>query len=181
VDADKTDPLGELCQTTVLFFRLAALDVNGGLSHLQAMFEQLEDAVSYYEGIIVRLSAHESGIMAMAAFGLSPHAHRDDALRAVWAAMLAQAKIRHIGGQLGAGIASGQVFCGTVHNERRYEYIVMGDVVHVAAHLTQAAGASILCDTGTYLPARSQLTFEALPSLRIDNQPEPTPVYRHTP
>jgi class 3 adenylate cyclase len=145
------------------------------------MIEQLEDAVSYYEGILLKLSAHESGIMAMAAFGLPPNAHRDDALRAVWAAMMARAKIEHIGGQFSAGIASGQVFCGTVHNERRCEYIVMGDVVHVAAQLTQAAGASILCDTGTYHQARSQLTFEALPSLRIDNQLEPIAVYRHSP
>ena len=181
LNAAQNTPLAEFCQVAAVVFRLTSTCDDIRISSLQAAVEHVEDAVSYYEGQLLRLTADDSGIMALAAFGLLPSAHRDEAVRAVWAAMLATTKSVYSGVPIGAGIASGQALYGTVLGERRSDHIVVGDVVRLAARLAQPAGDGIVCDEATFLSARSRLTFEALPPTGTTDEAERILLYRPLP
>jgi len=94
-------------------------------------FIQIRDAIQRYDGIVNKIAVAPSGAYIMALFG-APHAHEDDPLRAVLAALELQ---EMFGGTLSFGINTGYVFAGDVGTARRREYTVMGDEVNLAARL----------------------------------------------
>ncbi|MFN2110983.1 MAG: ATP-binding protein, partial [Anaerolineae bacterium] len=94
-------------------------------------FIQIRDAIQRYDGIVNKIAVAPSGAYIMALFG-APHAHEDDPLRAVLAALELQ---EMFGGTLNLGINTGYVFAGDVGTARRREYTVMGDEVNLAARL----------------------------------------------
>jgi class 3 adenylate cyclase/tetratricopeptide (TPR) repeat protein len=203
IEAGQTAWLAELRTITTLFINLPDLNARTSLTQAQHVMRALQTVINRYQGSINKLSVDDKGITLIAVLGLPPLAHEDDALRGVRAALEAEGALRELGLNSAIGITTGRAFCGSVGNERRREYTMIGDVVNLAARLMQAAqpmanpessGVNappqaserktseamplVLCDEATYEAAHAQLDFETLSPLSVKGKPEPIPCYR---
>ncbi len=176
--ARQTGWLAELRRVTILFVNLPDLTYTMPLEQAQTVMRTLQQALYRYEGSINKLSVDEKGVMLIAALGLPPLAHEDDATRGVLAAQAMQTKLLELGLRSAIGVTTGRAFCGTVGNAQRREYTMIGDVVNLAARLMQAAPADILCDAATFQAARNTMEFEPLPAITVKGKSEPVAVYR---
>jgi class 3 adenylate cyclase/tetratricopeptide (TPR) repeat protein len=168
--------ISDLRRISVLFIGLPGL--SDDLDRQQAVMCALQGAVYRYEGSINKLSVDDKGVTLVAALGLPPLAHEDDAARAVRAALHAQRTVEELGFACTIGIASGRVFCGAIGNDLRREYTMIGGVVNLAARLMQAANGTILCDEATAHAARGHVELEALPPIRVKGKAELVAIYR---
>jgi len=160
--------LGELRRVSVLFINLPDMQLDTSTEIAQKVMDALQRCLYRYEGSINKLSVDDKGVSLLAALGLPPLAHNDDPVRAVLAAMDMQKILSELGWQCAIGISSGRVFCGTIGDERRREYTLMGDSVNLAARLMQASkGKGILCDETTYLAAGEEIDFLPHPALQL--------------
>jgi tetratricopeptide (TPR) repeat protein len=137
----------------------------------------------------------------VAALGLPPLAHEDDAARGVQAALAMRQALADLGLDCAIGIATGRAFCGEIGSQQRREYTMIGDVVNLAARLMQAATATkdggrrtktqrpsssvlhlpssdILCDEATAHAAQVRIAFEPLESITVKGKAEPVAIYR---
>jgi tetratricopeptide (TPR) repeat protein len=167
--------MGELRRISVLFIGLPGL--SNDLEQQQALVCALQSAVYRYEGSINKLNVDDKGVTLVAALGLAPLAHEDDAGRALKAALAAQRSVEELGGRCVIGIASGRVFCGAVGNDLRREYTMIGDVVNLAARLMQV-GEPILCDEATAQAARHQVELEPLDPITVKGKSRPVAIFR---
>jgi class 3 adenylate cyclase/tetratricopeptide (TPR) repeat protein len=172
--------LAELRRVTVIFLNLPRLTENLNLEQAQSVVETLQECIYYYEGSINKIGVDDKGATLIAAFGLPPFAHEDDALRGVQAAILMQKRLEELGVENSIGITTGRVFCGSVGSPQRREYTMMGDSVNLSARLMQAAAGTddILCDETTYQGAKSRINFEALPLLKVKGKASKIAAFR---
>jgi class 3 adenylate cyclase/tetratricopeptide (TPR) repeat protein len=203
----ETTWLAELRRVTVLFVHLPDLHVSsaeaGALDQAQAAMWALQTALYRYEGSVNKISLDDKGVTLVAALGLPPLAHEDDAARGVLAALAMRDALRELGLRCAIGAASGRAFCGEIGNVQRREYTMIGDVVNLAARLMQAAAtndqrpttnddlatrnvqsaiynlqSAILCDETTFQLSRARLAFEPLPPIAVKGKAEQIPIYR---
>lgn len=179
--AGQTGWVAELRPITVVFLNLPDLNYTASLEQAQALMRAMQMTLYRYEGSINKLSVDDQGVTLVAALGLPPFAHADDAVRGVQAALAMQATARERGLRSAAGVATGQVFCGSVGNARRREYTVVGDVVNLATRLMQAASGDIYCDAATCASAQSRIAFDALGEISVKGKSEPIAIYRPRP
>lgn len=190
--------LGELRRVTVIFVNLPDLDYTMPLEQAQAIMRALQTALYRYEGTVNKLSVDDKGVTLIAAMGLPPLAHEDDAARGVQAALDMQEALRQMKVHSSIGVTTGRVFCGSVGSPERREYTMIGDVVNLSARLMQAAGSNILCDAATYREVQASAAlelrlgvdldgsgevgdvphFEALEPIMVKGKANPIPVYR---
>lgn len=172
--------LAELRRITVLFINLPSLSYHTPLERAQQIIQRLQGILYHYEGSLNKLSVDDKGTTLIAALGLPPFAHEDDAARGVQVALAMQEALSDSAEAHGIGIATGWAFCGSLGSERRREYTMVGDVVNLAARLMQAASAEVpcLCDEATFLAARTRLAFQPLPPQKLKGKSEPVPLYR---
>jgi class 3 adenylate cyclase/tetratricopeptide (TPR) repeat protein len=179
LEAGHNNWLGELRRLTVLFINLPGLyDTSTSLEHVQQVISTIQSILYRYEGNVNKLSVDEKGATLVAAFGMPPLAHEDDAVRGVQVALMIHAALHKRGVSCSVGVTTGQVFCGEVGNVQRREYTMLGTVVNLAAQLMQAAQGSIICDAVTYQAAQSRVSFDALPPLKLKGKSETIAVYR---
>lgn len=172
LEADRTAWLAELRRITVLFAHLPELHEGTPLEQRQAMVESLQRPVFDLGGSVNKLAVDEKGTLLLGVFGLPPRSHEDDAVRALRAATAMAQTL-----PCSVGIATGVTFCGTVGNDHRREYTVLGSVVNLAARLMGASNG-ILCDTETRSAARQSFRFEALDLVRLKGLEDAQAVYR---
>lgn len=200
--------LSEMRQVTVMFIKLPSYGTSithpyvRTLPKAQAVMQALQTRLYYYAGSINKLNVDEKGITLVAGLGLPPLAHKDDAARAVHAALEMQAALQELGRPSAIGITTGYVFCGPIGNERRREFTMVGNVVNMSARLMQAAelnltaqkgrstsvASDILIDESTYAVIQEQIArgqdlagrlgFERLPPLHVKGKTEPVTAYR---
>jgi class 3 adenylate cyclase/tetratricopeptide (TPR) repeat protein len=178
--AGHTGWLAELRQVSVIFVGFDGLETGGpaALDRIHHAVRALQSALYRYEGSVLKLGVDDKGVTLVAAMGLPPLAHEDDAVRAVEAAQAIRRSLQTLGVRTAIGIASGRVFCGEVGGQERREYTVLGDVPNVAARLMQAAVDDIYCDSATSQAAQSRLTFEVLRPILVKGKLAPVAVYR---
>ncbi|HEY9856748.1 MAG TPA: adenylate/guanylate cyclase domain-containing protein [Stenomitos sp.] len=170
--------LAELRQVSVLFVNLPDLNHQTDLARAQDIVETLQTVLDRYEGSLNKLSVDEKGVTLVAAMGLPPYSHEDDALRAVQAALAIRRSFEAQGLRSAIGITTGRAFCGEVGNARRREYTLIGDVVNLAARLMQASQGDVFCDEATYLEVEDRVVCEALPPVSLKGKAEPVRPYR---
>ncbi|MEM7347533.1 MAG: adenylate/guanylate cyclase domain-containing protein, partial [Chloroflexota bacterium] len=172
VAAGQVGWLAELRQATIIFVNLPDLNYEMPLRQAQTIMQTLQRVVHNYEGSVNKLSVDDKGVTLIAAFGLPPLSHEDDAIRAVQTALDIQSELRQMGLRSAVGVTTGRVFCGSVGSDTRREYTVIGDVVNLSARLMQAAPGDILCDAATYRAAQESAALELMLGVDLDGSGE---------
>lgn len=186
LDAGQTEWLSELRRVTVVFLNVTGLNyaAPNAVEQAQAVMQGLQKALYRYEGSVNQFIVDDKGTTLVAAFGLPPYTHEDDAVRGIQAALAMHERLQSLGLQSAIGVTTGQVYCGERGNAQRREYAMVGNVVNMAARLMQAAakykGSSIpiLCDEATCQAAQARLVFDELPPITVKGRTEPIAVYR---
>ncbi|WP_322510386.1 AAA family ATPase [Chloroflexus sp.] len=184
IDAGQTAWLAEQRHVTVLFAHLGNLTADTPLPVAQAALRAIQTCLYRYEGSINRLGTDNKGPTLLAAFGLPPFAHEDDALRGVLAAHDIVNTLADLGFTCTIGLTNGQALCSSVGGLERREYTMMGSVVNRAARLMQAArqqGIPVLCDSETAAACRDRVAFNALPPLYLRGIADPVHVFQPLP
>ena len=157
--------LSEIRYLTVLFVKLPGYGTS--ITHpyattvpeAQAVMRAMQSSLYRLEGSINKFNVDDKGITLVAAMGIPPLSHRDDAKRAVQAALDMQRVLEALDRPCAIGVASGWVFCGPVGSDIRREYTVVGNSVNRAASLMQVAEelrleanspSYVLCDRETF-------------------------------
>ena len=169
--------LNELRTVTVLFVNLPELNYATPLDCAQQIMQSLQRELYRFEGSINKLNVDDKGTSLVAAMGLPPLSHEDDAWRAVTAAMAMRSRLLELGLRSSTGIATGRVFCGSIGNRQRREYTIMGDTVNLAAHLMQTSLGDIHCDEATFEVVQSHIEFQRLADINIKGKARPVSVH----
>jgi predicted ATPase len=187
LEAGLSDWLAELRHVTVMFINVCDLNYDAPdiVDLLHQVMRALQGGLYQYEGSVNQFIVDDKGTVMVAAMGLPPLTHEDDAVRGVQAALAMRNRLRVLGLSCVVGIATGRAFCGARGSTRRRDYAMIGDVMNMAARLMQLAetfdhgdAAPVLCDTATYEGARIRLAFEELPAVTLKGKAEPVPLYR---
>ena len=178
--AGQTDWLSELRPATLIFMSLPDPGTRGTSAvRAQAVTRAIQGVLYRYEGSVNKLSADDKGVTLVAAMGLPPLAHEDDASRGVLVALGLSKELGKLNVAHAIGVSTGRVFCGTIGSTARREYTVIGDVVNLAARLMTAAGQGrILCDEATAEAAGHRVSFETLPPVMVKGKSQPVAIYR---
>jgi class 3 adenylate cyclase len=195
--------LSEIRHLTILFVKLPGYGTS--ITHpyattvpeAQAVMRAMQSSLYRYEGSINKFNVDDKGITLVAAMGLPPLSHKDDAARAVHIALDMQRTLKALDRPCAIGVASGWVFCGPIGNERRREYTVVGNSVNRAASLMQVAEqrrskdgltSYALCDEATFEGVSSsmqdeslhgnQLVFEHNSGVKLKGRKSPVTAYR---
>ena len=172
--------LSEFRTVTVMFINLGAPGFASGQrpEALQRALSTLQSVLFRYGGSANQVVVDDKGVVMVAAFGLPPLSHEDDAARAAQTALDLRGALKAQGVPYRLGLATGRVFCGTTGGTTRREYVMVGHTVNLAARLMQAAVDDVLCDATTLRLASSRLRFETLAPLKMKGITHPVPVYR---
>ncbi len=188
LSAGQGDWLAELRPVTVLFLNLPELNHRLPDGEGQEITRALQTVILRYEGSINKLTVDDKGVSVLAALGLPPLAHQDDALRGVGLALALRQTMQRLGVRGAIGVATGRAFCGSVGSQVRREYTLMGDVVNLAARLMQAAAQGgqpfqrrgevpILCDEPTHQATQTRFEFETLTPISVKGKDDPVPIF----
>lgn len=179
--------IAELRRVTVLFVNLPDLDQHTELENAQNIARLVQKSVYRYEGSINKINVDDKGITFVAALGLPPFSHEDDPARGVQAALMIRKELTNLHIRSHIGITTGHIFCGSIGNEARREYTIIGNAVNLSARLMGAAsrqdelivkyGIAILCDRLTYDSAKEAVEFEPFPPQQVKGRAEPVEVF----
>ena len=173
--------LSELRRISVVFVQLPmATSEDADLNRLQELVAALQRCVYRFDGGIDKISVDEKGAVLIAAFGLPPLSHEDDPVRSLHAAMAIHKAMTDHGVPASIGVATGQVFCGTVGTTARCEYTVIGHTVNLAARLMEAGEGRLLCDDATSRFAAPQMELLPVALLDIRGRSESVQVFTPT-
>lgn len=179
--------IAELRRVSILFISLPDIDQNTKLETSQDIARMIQRSIYRYEGAINKISVDDKGITIVAALGLPPFSHENDPARAVQAALIIRQELNKLNVRSFIGITTGRIFCGSVGNEMRREYTIIGNAVNLSARLMAAAGrldrlrldygVPILCDRVTFDSAKDAVEFEPLPPQQVKGRAEPVEVF----
>lgn len=185
--AGQSSWIAELRRVTVLFINLPGVDQDTGLESAQEIARLIQRSVYHFEGSINKINVDDKGITIVAALGLPPFSHEDDPARGVKAALMIRKELTSLKVPSTIGIATGRIFCGSVGNESRREYTIIGNAVNLSARLMGAASRQeeliakyvvpILCDRLTHDSAKEAIEFEMLPPQHIKGRTEAVEVF----
>ena len=185
--AGQSSWIAELRRVTVLFINLPDLDQETDLERAQSIARLIQRSVYHYEGSINKINVDDKGITIVAALGLPPFAHEDDPARGVQSALMIRTQLSALQVSSFIGIATGRIFCGSVGNDSRREYTIIGNAVNLSARLMAAASKQdqltakyfvpILCDRLTYDSAKEVVEFAPLPPQQVKGRTEPVEVF----
>lgn len=161
--------LAELRRVTVVFAKLPNLQrlVLQDPKKAKEVVRTCQEIVEKLEGTVNKLSIDDKGVCLVVGFGLPPLAHEDDAARGARCALELLESLHALGIPASIGVTTGRVYCGSVGNDQRKEYTLMGDAVNVAARLMQQTVDGIYCDEATAQAARAKVECEFVADLTL--------------
>jgi class 3 adenylate cyclase/tetratricopeptide (TPR) repeat protein len=181
---------GERKQVTVLF-----ADIRGSMEMIVdrdpeqtqtligPVIEAMMEAVHRYEGTVNQVLG--DGIMAL--FG-APLASEDHAVRACYAALRMQENVKKYAEQVGqrhgiplgirVGLNSGEIVVRIIGNDLHMEYAAVGQTVHLAARMEQAAKpGSVFTTLHTVQLAEGYIDVKPLPPFPVKGVAAPVTAY----
>ena len=179
--------IAELRRVTILFINMPGIDQSTELAEAHELARLIQSSVYRYEGSINKINVDDKGITVIAVLGLPPFSHENDPARGVQAALMIRKALQGLKVKSNIGITTGHIFCGSIGNEIRREYTIIGNAVNLSARLMAAAaaqypivdkyGVSILCDRLTYDGAKDAVEFEPLEPQQVKGRAEPVEVF----
>jgi len=184
---------GERKQVTVLFADLkgsmellADRDPEEARRLLDPVLERMMEAVHRYEGTVNQVMG--DGIMAL--FG-APVAHEDHAVRAGYAALRMQERVKLYADEvhrtagvpvhIRVGLNSGEVVVRSIGSDLHMDYTAVGQTTHLAARMEQMAmPGSILLTSETLQLAEGYLEVRPLGPRQVKGLDRPVEVYEMT-
>jgi len=181
---------GERKQVTVLFADLkgsmellADRDPEEARKLLDPVLEHMMEAVHRYEGTVNQVMG--DGIMAL--FG-APVAHEDHGVRACYAALDMQARVRRyaeevrrahgVKAQIRVGLNSGEVVVRAIGSDLHMDYTAVGQTTHLAARMEQLADPGTVLLTATTLRlAEGYVAVKPLGPVPVKGLEGPVEVY----
>lgn len=165
----------------------STLEVEAAVGILNGFFTQVVDVAKFHEGTTLGMA----GDSLLVGFNV-PVAQPDAAQRAILCAIdmlgqvaplqLAWHATHGVDVGVGVGISRGGAIFGNVGAPSHMAYTLIGDVVNVAARLTQqAAGGEILLTAEVYAAAPDlmrELTVEPMPPISLKGKDRPVPYFR---
>jgi class 3 adenylate cyclase len=171
---------GERKQVTVLFADLkgsmellADRDPEEARTILDPVLQHMMDAVHRFEGTVNQVMG--DGIMAL--FG-APLAHEDHALRACYAALDMQERVKRYAEavrrseaavvKIRVGLNSGEVVVRAIGSDLRMDYTAVGQTTHLAARMEQLAEpGTIVIAPDTHALVEGHVDVKSLGSVRV--------------
>ncbi|CEP00396.1 hypothetical protein PBRA_001450 [Plasmodiophora brassicae] len=188
LNAGKQGLIGERRQVTMVFINLPDFhyDTDQQIQSNQKAFRSIQQALHRFDGTLRQLIQDDKGTVAIAAFGLPYNSHDDDPVRAIQASLTIQSELGDMGMRTGIGITTGGAFCGSVGDETRCEYAIVGDIVNLSARLMVASHNGLLCDGETqraaYSRGRSQwIDFEKMEPIKVKGRLGIVQIFRPIP
>jgi len=190
--AGKVELGGEALTATILFS-----DIRGFTTISEKMpAKQLVGLLNEYFTEMVGVVFQERGVVdkyigdaIMAIFG-APVPKKDDALRAVRAAIGMREALTHLNVRLekrgqphiraGIGIHTGEVISGNIGHEKKMEYTVIGDTVNLASRLegvTKDLKVDILISEDTYALVKDAIEARAMKEVTVKGRQKPVMTY----
>ena len=184
---------GERKQVTVLFAdlkssmeMLADRDPEEARKLLDPVVELMMEAVHRYEGTVNQVMG--DGIMAL--FG-APLAHEDHAVRACYAALRMQDRMKRyaeearrahgVSVQIRVGCNSGEVVVGAIAGDLHMEYTAVGGTTHLASRMEQlATPGTILVTASTLELVEGYVAVKALGPVPVRGMTDPVEIYEVT-
>jgi class 3 adenylate cyclase/tetratricopeptide (TPR) repeat protein len=184
---------GERKQVTVLFADLrgsmellADRDPEEARKLLDPVLERMMEAVHRYEGTVNQVMG--DGIMAL--FG-APLAHEDHAVRACYAALRMQERVKQYAEEvrrshaavvkIRVGLNSGEVVVRTIGSDLRMDYTAVGQTTHLAARMEQLADpGAIVITPDTLALAEGYVEVKPLGPVPVKGLADPIDVYEVT-
>ncbi len=181
---------GERKQVTVLFADLkgsmellADRDPEEARKILDPVLEHMMEAVHQYEGTVNQVMG--DGIMAL--FG-APLAHEDHAVRACYAALRMQERVKQyaeesrrshgVEVQIRVGMNSGEVVVRSIGSDLAMDYTAVGQTTHLAARMEQLAmPGTIRIASDTLRLAEGYIEVKALGPIPVKGLSEPVEAY----
>ncbi|HTE65788.1 MAG TPA: AAA family ATPase, partial [Candidatus Binatia bacterium] len=165
---------------------LAERDPEEARHLLDPVLERMMEAVHHYEGTVNQVMG--DGIMAL--FG-APLAHEDHALRACYAALRMQERVRRYGDeiqrthgvpiQIRVGLNSGDVLVRAIGSDLHMDYSAVGQTTHLAARMEQMAKPdSVLLTAATLRLVEGHVRVKSLGPVSIKGLGEPVEVLELT-
>lgn len=166
IDAGQTKYLAEHRKASVIFVNLRGLILNRKSSSdvglPQRVLKAMQKVVFRNQGFRRQFLVDDKGSTFICVFGVPPFTHEHDAYRAVKTAMQLHVVLQRLRVEHSIGIATGNVYVGTVGSENfRKEHAVVSDTVNTAARLSgKAPVGRIYCDsrTNTFAELRCALS-----------------------
>jgi len=187
LSAGQSSWIAELRRVTVLFINLPGINQETELLESQKLARLIQSSVYRYEGSINKINVDDKGITIIAALGLPPFSHEDDPTRGVQAALMIRKELEALKIRSNIGVTTGRIFCGSIGNDARREYTIIGNAVNLSARLMGLAGIqheiiekygiAILCDRATYDSAKDAVEFESLPPQQVKGRTEAVEIF----
>jgi class 3 adenylate cyclase/tetratricopeptide (TPR) repeat protein len=189
----KTAIEGERKQVTVLFADLkgsmellADRDPEEARKILDPVIERMMEAVHRYEGTVNQVMG--DGIMAL--FG-APIAHEDHAVRASFAALWMQERVKAFAEEvrrthaavikIRVGLNSGEVVVRAIGSDLHMDYTAVGQTTHLAARMEQIADpGAIVITPDTLALAEGYVEVKPLGPVLVKGLAEPLEIYEVT-
>ena len=179
----KGEFLAELRPAVTLFLRFNGLDFqddSSSQSVLDGFIRRVQLILQDYDGTLIQLTIGDKGSYLYAAFG-APHAHEDDALRAVLTAFALRELVKEITPPLTAqiGITAGHMRVGAYGGTDSRTYGVLGDAVNLAARLMQAAAeGQILATSAIQRQTAESIAWEKMPEIKVKGKSDAIAVFQ---
>jgi class 3 adenylate cyclase/tetratricopeptide (TPR) repeat protein len=184
---------GERKQVTVLFADLkgsmellADRDPEEARKLLDPVIERMMESVHHYEGTVNQVMG--DGIMAL--FG-APLAHEDHAVRACYAALRMQERVKTYAEEvrrthaavvkIRVGLNSGEVVVRAIGSDLHMDYTAVGQTTHLAARMEQIADpGAIVITPDTLALAEGYVEVKSLGSIPIKGLADPLEIFELT-
>eukprot|EP00457_Paulinella_chromatophora_P000243 gb/GEZN01000243.1/.p1 GENE.gb/GEZN01000243.1/~~gb/GEZN01000243.1/.p1 ORF type:complete len:1712 (+),score=350.38 gb/GEZN01000243.1/:228-5363(+) len=198
IDAKQGEYLSELRKASVCFVNLSGLHMekvgSGGwsskrqeqqaLNELHFICSSLQAIISRNQGYRRQFLVDDKGTVLIVVFGVPPYAHEDDPYRALKTALEIRELLEDAGVTHSIGIATGEVYVGSVGSPQRKEHAVVGDTVNLSARLAGKAmkeeekfGSNLVVDSGTYEAIKSDINLKAVGEIMVKGKNESIPIF----